>query len=127
MKRICLLYTSHAVQGVQHLVPPPTGQVVFTAGVVLDIAKVQRCPKDDQNFVVADPLDFNRVVPRVQFMLSLIHISTQPGVQLYTSNFLKSATACKDGASYGQYSACLLYTSPPSLRQASMEPLLLAT
>ena len=37
----------HAVQGVQHLVPPPTGQVVFTAGVVLDIAKVQRCPKDD--------------------------------------------------------------------------------
>lgn len=26
------------------------------------------CGMDDQNFVVADPLDFNRVVPRVQFM-----------------------------------------------------------
>ena len=36
------------MQGVQHLVPPPTGQVVFTAGIVLDIAKVQRCPKDDR-------------------------------------------------------------------------------
>ena len=35
---------------------------------------------------------------------------TQPGVQLYTSNFLKSATACKDGASYGQYSAVCLET-----------------
>ncbi len=29
---------------------------------------------------------------------------------LYTSNFLKSATACKDGASYGQYSAVCLET-----------------
>lgn len=26
------------------------------------------CGMDDQNFVVADPLDFNRVVPRVQLM-----------------------------------------------------------
>ena len=26
------------------------------------------CGMDDQNFVVADPLNFNRVVPRVQFM-----------------------------------------------------------
>ena len=37
-------------------------------------------------------------------------LTTQPGVQLYTSNFLKSATACKDGASYGQYSAVCLET-----------------
>ena len=36
--------------------------------------------------------------------------TTLPGVQLYTSNFLKSATACKDGASYGQYSAVCLET-----------------
>lgn len=35
-------------------------------------------------------------------------LTTQPGVQLYTSNFLKSATACKDGASYNQYSAVCL-------------------
>ena len=45
---MCIRDRHHAVQGVQHLVPPPTGQVVFTAGVVRDIAKVQRCPKDDR-------------------------------------------------------------------------------
>lgn len=37
-------------------------------------------------------------------------LTTQPGMQLYTANFLKPATACKDGAAYGLRDAVCLET-----------------
>ena len=47
---------------------PQAAQDVYKRQVLHTLHCMVLCGMDDQNFVVADPLDFNRVVPRVQFM-----------------------------------------------------------
>ena len=72
---------------------------------------IQLCGGFDHNFCVdGEGMREIAVAYEPETGREMTVYSDMPGVQLYTSNFLKSATACKDGASYGQYSAVCLET-----------------
>ena len=79
----------------------PTGRKIAVAGTPMDFTEEKTIGRD-----------INADYPALKQCsgIRMETLTTQPGVQLYTSNFLKSATACKDGASYGQYSAVCLET-----------------
>lgn len=76
-----------------------------------DYPALKQCSGYDHCYVIADSgLRHTAWLTGPETGIRMETLTTQPGVQLYTSNFLKSATACKDGASYGQYSAVCLET-----------------
>ena len=76
-----------------------------------DYPALKQCSGYDHCYVIADSgLRHTAWLTGPETGIRMETLTTQPGVQLYTSNFLKSATACKDGASYGQYAAVCLET-----------------
>ncbi len=98
----------------------PTGRKIAVAGTPMDFTEektigrdinadypaLKQCSGYDHCYVIADSgLRHTAWLTGPETGIRMETLTTQPGVQLYTSNFLKSATACKDGASYGQYSA----------------------
>jgi len=106
-------------------VPSPTGRKIAVAGTPMDFTEektigrdinadypaLKQCSGYDHCYVIADSgLRHTAWLTGPETGIRMETLTTQPGVQLYTSNFLKSATACKDGASYGQYSAVCLET-----------------
>ena len=103
----------------------PTGRKIAVAGTPMDFTEektigrdinadypaLKQCSGYDHCYVIADSgLRHTAWLTGPETGIRMETLTTQPGVQLYTSNFLKSATACKDGASYGQYSAVCLET-----------------
>ena len=103
----------------------PTGRKIAVAGTPMDFTEektigrdinadypaLKQCGGYDHCYVIADSgLRHTAWLTGPETGIRMETLTTQPGVQLYTSNFLKSATACKDGASYGQYSAVCLET-----------------
>ena len=103
----------------------PTGEIAKVEGTPMDFRTPQRVDSRindpfeqlkfgagyDHCYVIADSgLRHTAWLTGPETGIRMETLTTQPGVQLYTSNFLKSATACKDGASYGQYSAVCLET-----------------
>lgn len=103
----------------------PTGRKIAVTGTPMDFTEektigrdinadypaLKQCGGYDHCYVIADSgLRHTAWLTGPETGIRMETLTTQPGVQLYTSNFLKSATACKDGASYGQYSAVCLET-----------------
>ncbi len=104
---------------------PPGARSLLRAGTPMDFTEektigrdinadypaLKQCSGYDHCYVIADSgLRHTAWLTGPETGIRMETLTTQPGVQLYTSNFLKSATACKDGASYGQYSAVCLET-----------------
>ena len=88
-----------------------------------DYPALKQCSGYDHCYVIADSgLRHTAWLTGPETGIRMETLTTQPGVQLYTSNFLKSATACKDGASYGQYSAVCLETQDFLMPQPSRFP-----
>ena len=121
------LYASRYLEGNNETCP--TGRILPVAGTPMDFTSGKPLGRDidtgfSQTTMVGGGYDHCFVIDRGRGAsqslcawassdktgISMKVYTTQPGVQLYTSNFLKSATACKDGASYGQYSAVCLET-----------------
>ena len=116
----------------------PTGRKIAVAGTPMDFTEektigrdinadypaLKQCSGYDHCYVIADSgLRHTAWLTGPETGIRMETLTTQPGVQLYTSNFLKSATACKDGASYGQYSAVCLETQDfPDAPQPSRFP-----
>lgn len=102
----------------------PTGQVAPVAGTPLDFTKPKAIGRDlqkidakprgyDHNFVLAvapGPLkEIAEVVEPVTGRRMIVR-TTEPGVQLYSGNFLDGSTVGPGGVQYGQYSGFCLET-----------------
>lgn len=62
-----------------------------------DYPALKQCGGYDHCYVIADSgLRHTAWLTGPETGIRMETLTTQPGVQLYTSNFLKSATACKD-------------------------------
>ena len=119
----------------------PLGQIAPVAGTLLDfrtarpigpqLAEVGHHPFGyDHNYVVNGPAGTLRPVARVSEPVSgrvLDVWSTEPGVQLYTSNFLDGTLTGKQGTVYRQYWGLCLETQyyPDSINQPDFPSCLL--
>lgn len=105
----------------------PTGEIREVEGTPLDFRKStpigERIDADDAQLKFAKGYDFNYVVNRTGHGLTLAAraedpesgrvmevLTTQPGIQFYTGNFLDGTVHGKDGKVYGRRSAFCLET-----------------
>jgi aldose 1-epimerase len=120
----------------------PTGQILPVAGTPYDFTKpmaigsrindprVQLNKGYDINFVVNGAAGAMRLAARASDPESgriMEVFTTQPGIQLYTSNYLDGTLNGKRGIHYAQYAAFALETQhyPDSINQASFPPVVL--
>ena len=118
----------------------PTGEILTVKGTPLDfthptpigahIAEMKGNPGGyDHNFVLGDPGKF-KLAARVADPPSGRQMevwTTEPGIQLYTGNFLDGTLRGKRGVVYGQHAAFCLETQhyPDSVNQPKFPPVIL--